>query len=201
MINQFHTPELLEEIKNSAIVKQFPAETEIISEHSHIKVIPIVNSGLIGVYQTEADGKEILVYYISPGESCIMSFLSGMHNSTSKIKAIAEEDCELMLIPIEKVSEWVSKYKEWNIFVFDLYNKRFEALLEVLNEIAFQNMDERVIRHLQRRGEVSNTKTLRITHQQIADELGSKREVISRILKQLEKQGSIELQRNKILLL
>jgi len=187
-----------EKIRQSAQVKNFPAETIIINEDSYIKSIPIVLKGSIRVMRTEEDGKEILLYYIRPGESCIMSFLGGMHHETSKVKAVAEEDVEILMIPLDKASEWVKEYPEWTDFIFKLYHKRFEELLSVVNAVAFQKMDTRLLQLLQQKAALHQAKEINITHQQIADEMGTSREAVSRILKQMENSKLIQLGRNKI---
>lgn len=200
MLLPFHQKDFTEEIEASTIVKSLKAGEQIVGMNKFIQVIPILNSGLLGVYRTDDDGRDMLLYYIKPGESCIMSFLAGINNDTSKVKAIAEEDSELTLVPIDKVTQWVRKYPEWTDYIFKLYHQRFEELLNVVNSIAFQKMDERIWQLLMKKSELSNSKEIQITHQQLADELGSTREVISRLLKQMEKTGIVSLGRNKITL-
>jgi CRP/FNR family transcriptional regulator len=182
-------------------IKSFPAETIILDIQSYIKSIPIVLSGSIKVIKTDEDGQEILLYYIKPGESCIMSFLAGLHNDKSKIKAIVEEDAEILLIPIEKAGEWIKEFPEWTDFIFTLYQKRFEELLEVVNAVAFQKLDARLLNLLNQKADLFHSKEISITHQQLADELGTTREVVSRVLKQIEKSKLITLSRNKISLM
>ena len=191
---------LNDEVKLSGQIKSFPADTIIISEDSYIKSIPIVLKGSIRVMRTDDDGKEILLYYIRPGESCIMSFLGGIHHETSKVKAIAEEDVEILMIPLEKASEWIKEYPEWTDFIFKLYHKRFEELLEVVNAVAFKKLDQRLLDFIKNKSSLSNTKEIHITHEQIANELGTARVVVSRLLKQLEEENIIQLGRNKITL-
>lgn len=197
----FHQKELDEELESIAETRTLFAGQELLRENSYVRAIPLLKSGLLGVYRTDQEGKEILLYYIRPDESCIMSFLSGIHQDTSKVKAIAEEDSELILIPVSKVSEWVKKYPEWTDYIFKLYHRRFEELLNVVNSIAFQRMDERLLDHLLKKARMLSSNELNVTHQQLADELGSSREVISRLLKQLERSGKVALSRNKISLL
>jgi len=200
MLLPFHQKDFTAEIEASTIVKSLKAGEQIVGMNKFIQVIPILNSGLLGVYRTDDDGRDMLLYYIKPGESCIMSFLAGINNDTSKVKAIAEEDSELTLVPIDKVTQWVRKYPEWADYIFKLYHQRFEELLNVVNSIAFQKMDERIWQLLMKKSELSNSKEIQVTHQQLADELGSTREVISRLLKQMEKTGIVSLGRNKITL-
>jgi CRP/FNR family transcriptional regulator len=191
---------LNDEVKLSGQIKSFPADTIIISEDSYIKSIPIVLKGSIRVMRTDDDGKEILLYYIRPGESCIMSFLGGIHHETSKVKAIAEEDVEILMIPLEKASEWIKEYPEWTDFIFKLYHKRFEELLGVVNAVAFQKLDTRLLQLLEQKASLHNNKEIAITHQQLADEMGTSREAVSRILKQMENSNLIKLGRNKIII-
>lgn len=181
--------------------KSFPAETVILNEDSYIKFIPIVLEGSLKVLRTEEDGREILLYYIKPGESCIMSFLGGLHNETSKIRAVVEEEAKILLIPVEKANEWVKEFPEWTDFIFKLYHKRFEELLQVVNAIAFQKLDSRLLHLLNQKAELFKSRELSVTHQQLADELGSTREVVSRVIKQMENEGLVRLGRNKISLM
>lgn len=181
--------------------KSFPTETVILNEDSYIKFIPIVLEGSLKVLRTEEDGREILLYYIKPGESCIMSFLGGLHNETSKIRAVVEEEAKILLIPVEKANEWVKEFPEWTDFIFKLYHKRFEELLQVVNAIAFQKLDSRLLHLLNQKAELFKSKELSVTHQQLADELGSTREVVSRVIKQMENEGLVRLGRNKISLM
>jgi CRP/FNR family transcriptional regulator len=192
---------LKEEVASFSELRKFPADSVILQEDSYIKMIPLVLSGSLKVVRTDANGHEILLYYIVPGESCIMSFLGGIHHETSKIKAIVEEEAEILLIPVDKASEWVKKFPEWSDFIFKLYHKRFEELLSVVNAIAFQKLDTRILHLLQQKATLFKSKEIRATHQQLADELGTTREAISRVCKQMENEGLITLFRNKITLM
>lgn len=196
----FHS-ELKEEIAKSGNTKTFTAGSVILDMHSYARSIPVVLSGSIRVIRTDEEGKELLLYYIKPGESCIMSILAAMNNDTSKIRAEVEEDAEIALIPANKAKEWVRIYPEWTDFIFNLYQKRFEELLNVVNAVAFQKIDARILHLLQQKSQLYDSKEISVTHQQIADELGITREATSRVLKQLEKEGEIMLSRNKITLL
>jgi CRP/FNR family transcriptional regulator len=198
--NIFHTL-LNKEVYASGQVRSFSAGSVILNINAYIRSIPIVLSGSIKVIRTDEDGREILLYYIKPGESCIMSFLAGIHNDTSKIKAIVEEDAEVLLIPVNKASEWIKEFPEWTDFIFGLYQKRFEELLEVVNAVAFQKADERLLHLLNQKSSLFQSKEITVTHQQLADELGITREAVSRVLKQMENDKIISLGRNKILLM
>lgn len=189
-----------EKLADYGFSKTFSEGDVIQNENAYIKAIPIVLSGSIRVMRTEDDGREILIYYIKAGESCIMSFLGGMHHDTSKVKAIAEENTEILFIPIEKVQLLIKEFPEWLDYIFRLYHKRFEELLEVVNDIAFKKMDERLLDFIKRKCEITQTATLTITHEQLANELGTARVVVSRLLKQMEDQNLVKLGRNKIIL-
>ncbi len=192
---------LKEEVTTYGQLKKFTAGSVIQQEDSYIKAIPLVLNGSLKVMRTDINGHEILLYYITPGESCIMSFLGGIHNETSKVKAIVEEDAEILFIPVEKASEWVKKFPEWADFIFRLYHKRFEELLTAVNAIAFQKLDSRLLQLLKQKAELYRSKEIKITHQQLADELGTAREAVSRVMKQMENEGLVNLSRNKITLL
>ncbi|NBX26878.1 MAG: Crp/Fnr family transcriptional regulator [Chitinophagia bacterium] len=193
-------PQVTEQLQKYGINKSYAEGSVIIQEHNYINSIPIVLSGSIRVMRVDDEGRELLLYYIKAGESCIMSFLSGLHQDTSKIKAIAEEDTELLFVPIEKVSLLIKEFPEWLDYIFKLYHKRFEELLEVVNAVAFKKLDQRLLDFIKNKSSLGNTKEIHITHEQIANELGTARVVVSRLLKQLEEEGIIQLGRNKITL-
>lgn len=195
------TPEIREKLLRYGTIKNFAEGEVILRENAYIKAIPIVTKGSMKVIRTDEDGKEILLYYIKAGESCIMSFLGAMHDDTSKIKAVAEEQCEILFIPNDKVSSLMKEYPQWLDYIFRLYHKRFEELLEVVNEIAFKKVDERMLHFIQKKCELTQSKTLTITHEQLANEVGTARVVVSRLLKQMEDEGLVQLGRNKIVLL
>lgn len=194
------SPELVEKLQQYSIRKEYEAGSIILNENAHIRSIPIVTKGTLKVIRTEEDGREILLYYITAGESCIMSFLGGLHNETSKVKAEVEEAAEILFLPIDKVSLFIKEYPQWLDYIFRLYHKRFEELLEILNAIAFKKVDERLLALLHKKQELTGSQTLHITHEQLANELGTARVVVSRLLKQLEEIGKVRLGRNKIVL-
>ena len=194
------SPEIREKLFEYGIAKTFSEGDVILNENAYIKSIPIVISGSIRVMRTDDDYREILLYYIKAGESCIMSFLGGMHHDTSKVKAIAEEETEILFIPVDKVSLLIKEYPEWLDYIFRLYHKRFEELLEVVNAVAFKKMDERLLNFIKKKCELTKSHTLYVTHEHLANELGTARVVVSRLLKQMEETGFVKLGRNKITL-
>ncbi|MFM2201694.1 MAG: hypothetical protein RL040_894 [Bacteroidota bacterium] len=195
------SPQMISKILELSIAKTFEEGEVILQENAHIRSIPIVTSGSIRVMRSEGDEKEILLYYIKAGESCIMSFLGGLHNDTSKVKAIAEETTEILFVPVNKVKELIREFPEWLEYIFRLYHQRFEELLEVVNAVAFKKMDERLLLFLEKKAEVTQSNILSVTHEQLATELGTARVVVSRLLKQMEVEGLVKLGRNKITLM
>lgn len=195
------SPELVEKLQQYSIFKAYRAGDTILNEKAHIRSIPIVTKGTLKVIRTEEDGREILLYYIKAGESCIMSFLGGLHNETSKVKAEVEEDAEILFLPVDKVSLFIKEYPQWLDYIFRLYHKRFEELLDIINEISFKKVDERLLNLLSKKSELIQSKTIAVTHEQLANELGTARVVVSRLLKQLEESKVVQLGRNKIVLL
>lgn len=195
-----YTPEINEKLIDYGFTKTFAEGDVILNENAYIKAIPIVMSGSIRVMRTDDDDREILLYYIKAGESCIMSFLGGIHQDTSKVKAIAEEPTEILFIPIDKVNLLIKDYPEWLDYIFRLYHKRFEELLDVVNAIAFKKLDERLLDFIKKKCKINDNNTLVITHEHIANELGTARVVVSRLLKQMEQEGLVTLGRNKIIL-
>lgn len=201
-ISEFHSsPELVKKLNEYGITKSYRAGDIMLNENAYIRSIPIVMKGMIKVIRTEEDGREILLYYIKAGESCIMSFLGGMHHETSKVKAEVEEDAEILFLPVDKVSLFIKEYPEWLDYIFRLYHKRFEELLEIINAIAFKKVDERLMTLLRKKSELTQSKVISITHEQLANELGTARVVVSRLLKQLEENGDVQLGRHKITLM
>lgn len=192
------SPELLEKLYQYSIQKEYSAGSVILNENAYIRAIPIVIRGTLKVIRTEEDGREILLYYIKAGESCIMSFLGGLHNEKSKVRAEVEEDAEILFLPMEKVSLFIREYPQWLDYIFRLYHKRFEELLEIINAIAFKKVDERLLALLYKKRDLTGNNSLNITHEQLANELGTARVVVSRLLKQLEENGTVQLGRNKI---
>ena len=178
----------------------FKAGDVILNMDAYVHYIPLVLSGSVKVVRTEEDGREILLYYITPGESCIVSILAGFNEEKSKVKAVVEEDAEVLIVSTQKAKEWIRDSPEWMDFIFGLYQKRFEELLNVVNSVAFQKVDVRLLNLLNQKSELYQSKELQVTHQQLADELGITREATSRVLKQMEKDGQILLSRNKITL-
>lgn len=190
-------PDLRKELESHTILKAVPQGAEILREGQYVKVIPIVLEGLIKVFSRHEE-KELLLYYIKPQESCIMSFAAGMKNEPSKIFAVAEEDTSALLLPTDKVAQWVREYPEVNQLFFQQYNLRYSDLLTTIHQLLFERMDKRLLDYLVNKSLLTGRNPIKISHRQIAAELGTAREVISRIMKKLENDGKIRQEANTI---
>jgi CRP/FNR family transcriptional regulator len=186
----FLGPELLDEILRHGTIRDIPAETEILQEGQYIKVIPIVLSGLIKVYSRYED-KELLLYYIEPFESCSMSFSASLRNEPSRIFATTEEDTRALLLPSGRISDWTRQHHGINTLFYQQYNMRYAELLETIKYLLYHKLDKRILDYLVEKSRIKGDKTLNIRHKQIASELGTAREVITRLLKKMEKEGKI----------
>jgi CRP/FNR family transcriptional regulator len=156
---------------------------------------------LVKVYKEEENGNEVLLYYIEPGESCIMSIISAQKNSKINVKGVVEEDAQLVLIPIEKYASIAKNFPKWNTFVYELFNSKFDEVIEMIKILTFSNKEKRLEDYLRRKATLNKTNIIFKSHQEIANELGSSREVISRLLKKLEKEGKITLSQRQIKIL
>lgn len=194
------SPDLVSEITATAIRKEIPKDTEILREGQYVKVIPIVLEGLIKVF-TRHEGKELLLYYIRPNESCIMSFSASLKNEPSNIYAVTEEDTKALLLPVDKVADWTRQFPDINTLFFQQYNLRYGELLETIHHVLFDRMDKRLYDYLQEKVKLTNKNPLKLSHRQIANELGTAREVISRVMKKLESEGKLQQLPNSIKIL
>ncbi len=194
----FVEDELLKEIEESAKHVYLDADSVLMDIDAYIKQMPLLVSGVVKVAREDNDGNELLLYYLKSGETCTMSMICCMGNARSNIRATVIEDAEFIMLPVAKLNLWMAKYNSIRNFVFRNYQMRFEELLQTIDSIAFLKMDERLERYLQERSAELNTTILSLTHQDIARDLNTSREVISRLLKQMEKIGKIKLHRLKI---
>ncbi|WP_237274551.1 Crp/Fnr family transcriptional regulator [Tenacibaculum ovolyticum] len=193
--------DLIKEIADVAIYKEFKANSTIIDIDSYLVSIPLIISGAIKVLREDKDGDDLVLYYIEKGDTCAMTLSCCMSATKSKIKAIAETNVTVLMIPKGKMSEWLSKYKSWQDYILQSYHSRLNEFIEAVDSIAFLNMNERLHKYLKDKAMVIGNDTLNVTHLQIANDLHTSRVVISRLLKALEKQSKIELHRNQIKIL
>lgn len=196
-------PDLYEEnlrniIEQEGTILQLPAGEMLMDIGGFIKFVPLVLEGSLKIMREDKDGNELLLYYVKAGETCAMSLTCCMGDAQSSVRAIADEDTTLIAIPVRYMDLWTNQFQSWKSFVMHTYQKRFTELLETIDGIAFHKLDDRLEKILKSRAELSGSTHLIVTHQELATELNSSREVISRLLKQMEKRGMVKLGRNKL---
>ena len=182
--------DLIEEMVSVAILKEIPSGSTILRSGQYVKVIPIVTKGLIKVFSRHED-KDLLLYYIQPNESCIMSFSASLKNEPSRVYAITEEDTSAILLPVEKIDSWIRQFPDFNSIFFQLYNLRYSELLETISDLLFNKMDQRLYDYMKKKHQLTGKNPLKISHRQIANDMGTAREVISRVMKRLEGEGKV----------
>ena len=194
-------PELLKEMQQFGVIQQFKEGDLIIDYGKYIRMMPVILNGTIKVYRLDEEGNEILLYYLSSNESCSMAYSCCIEAKKSEVKAIAEEDVELIAIPHVKLDEWLCKYPSWKNYIMRSFNERFIELLKSIESIAFHKLDDRLIAYLKEKKRLTGSSVIKVSHSLIADELATSRVVISRLLKQLENSKKIILYRNEIKLM
>ena len=199
--NLIFEPSLIKEINEFGELKHFKEGDVIMDYDKYIRMMPMVVKGSIKVLKKEESGKEILLYYLSSNESCSMAYSCCLEAKKSEVKAIAEEDVDLIAIPHHKLDEWLCKYPSWKNYIMRSFNLRFLELLKSIESIAFHKLADRLIAYLKEKQRLSGSMVIKVSHYVIADELATSRVVISRLLKQLENDGKILLYRNEIKLL
>ena len=190
--------ELVSEIEHNAKKLRFKKGEIIIDVGDQIRFMPLLTKGIIKIVREDDDEHELLMYYLHPGDTCAVSLTCCNAGQTSEIRAIAEDDVELLAVPVDFIDRWTFEFKGWKNFIMETYRKRFEELLNTIDEIAFKKMDERLKNYLRKKALANEKNVIKATHSEIAIDLNSSREVISRLLKQLEKKGEIKLGRNSI---
>jgi len=185
-------------ISEAGILKEFETEQELIREDQFIKSFPIVIEGMIKVCRTDDNGNELLLYYLRPGDVCTVSLICCMDRTRSRVKAVAEEDTMAIVVPVELLDGWISTYQTWKEYVMRSMQLRFDELLNALDSIAFLKMDERLEKFFRDRFHTKGSTIYAGSHQDVALAMNSSREVISRLLKQMEKKGLITLSRGRI---
>ncbi len=190
--------EILNNISQVADIKAFKKNDIIIDIGQELKYVPLLIRGNIKVLREDSEGSELLLYVLESGDTCAMSLTCCMAKSVSKIRAIADEDTTVIMIPIDEMRVWFDTNDSWRSFILQSYQTRFDEMLETIDTLAFMKMDERLFKYLTDKVKLSASTDLEITHQEIAEDLHTSRVVVSRLLKQLEKQERITLGRNKI---
>ena len=188
--------QLVREFQQTAFMAKIPAGHDVFLENDQVDSIALLISGVVRVYKIGETGREITLYRFGNGESCILTANAILSQKTFPAIAVVEKDAEAVMIPADVFRQWVAKYDPWREFVFDLLSQRLSSVMAIVEEIAFRRMDERLASLLLTRSRVQNP--MRITHQELAAELGSSREVISRLLEDLSKRGFVRVGRGEI---
>lgn len=191
--------ELIQEIVDTGVLKTAKEGEIIMDINDYITSMPLLLDGAIKILREDKDGNELLLYFLERGDTCALTLSCCLGQTRSEIRAVAERDTQYIMIPVGKIEEWTAKYKSWRNFVFESYHTRLTEMLETIDTIAFMNMDKRLLRYLQDKAKINQSEALQITHQQIAYDLNTSRVVISRLLKKLEIENKILLQRNQII--
>lgn len=189
---------LIKEISQIGVFKRFTKDDIIIDIDQSLKYIPLLLSGSIKILREDNEGDDLLIYFLEAGETCTMSLGCCMGSAKSKIRAVAEKDSYLVMIPIEYMQKWFQNNESWRNFILESYQSRFNEMLETIDTLAFMKMDERLLKYLKNKVLLHNSKILDTKHQDIAEDLHTSRVVISRLLKQLENEHKIKISRNKI---
>ena len=189
---------LLKEMELKAKLVSAKENDVILDIGQTVRSIPLLLSGALKITRVDEHGKELLLYYVSVNESCAMTFTCCMQHFPSEIRAIAETDVEYMAVPVFVMDEWLSKYPTWKSFVMKTIRSRFNELLNAIDQLAFQKLDERLVHYLKEKSTLTGSSLINLSHEQIANEMASSREVISRLLKKLENEGKVLLYRNQI---
>jgi CRP/FNR family transcriptional regulator len=190
--------DLLEEIRQKGVRKKFRTNEPLIREGQFISSFPLIINGMIRISRTNDDGNELLLYYLKENEVCAMSLTCCMAHSKSNVMAFAEIETEALMVPVELLDKWIYEYPSWRQFVMQTFQSRFRELIETIDSIAFLKLDERLVKYFVDRYQKSGNMTFSGTHQELALQLNTSREVVSRLLKKLEKDGKVELARNFI---
>tara|TARA_R110000787_G_scaffold6697_10_gene23305 strand:- start:7828 stop:8466 length:639 start_codon:yes stop_codon:yes gene_type:complete len=189
---------LIQEIKETGVLKKFSEDAVIIEIGDYIKSMPLLINGAIKILREDDNGDELVLYYLENGDTCAMTLSCCMGQTKSKIRAVAETDVELIMLPKEKMAEWLSTYKTWQSYILQSYHNRMDELLDAVDTIAFLKMDERLFKYLKDKAMVTQNDALQVTHKEISEDLHTSRVVVSRLLKKLENEGKIKLFRNSI---
>lgn len=193
--------ELLEEISTSGTLKSVKEGEMLMDINDYVVSMPLLIEGAIKILREDKEGNELLLYFLERGDTCALTLSCCLGQTKSGIRAVAERDTQLIMVPVGKMEEWTAKYRSWRNFVFESYHSRLNEMLETIDTLAFMNMDQRLFRYLQDKAKINQSESIHVTHQQIAYDLNTSRVVVSRLLKKLEMDKKIKLQRNQVVVL
>jgi CRP/FNR family transcriptional regulator len=192
------TSDLISDIETNASVKHYKEGDTLMRHGQYIKHTVLVTKGKIKIYREGEDGGEFFMYYLNPGQACAISMICATKQETSQITAKVVDDVEVIIVPLQLMDSWMMQHKSWYEFVLETYRSRFDEVLKVVDSIAFKAMDERLEFYLKRQQDSYRTNHLKISHQEIADDLNTSREVVSRLLKKMEQLNKVKLHRSHI---
>ena len=193
--------DLIKEIQTVGTFKEIPEGAMLIDIGEAIEYIPLLVSGAIKIMREDANGDELILYYVEQGDTCSVSLSCCMQQTKSNIRAVAEVPTTLIMVPVSKMLDWLSNYRSWQKFILNSYSERLDELFDVVDTMAFLKMDERILKYLKDKAIVHRNDVIEVTHKEIALDLHSSRVVVSRVLKTLENDHKIKLQRNSIKIL
>ncbi len=201
-LNEFYgivfEKELIDEIVKVGRYKKIKENEVLMNIGDDFKYIPLMLTGAVKISRENENGDEIALYFLESGDTCTITFVSGLRSSKSNVRGITEKTSEIIFIPVEKLEAWMVKYKSWRNFVIDSYSIRLNEMIEAIDTLAFLKMDERIFKYLSDKVKILRDPVLKTTHQEIAIDLNTSRVVVSRLLKKLENEGKLNLFRNKI---
>lgn len=191
---------LIDEIAEASLLRDFKEGDILIDFGDSIRKMPLLLKGAIKILREDFDEGELLLYFIEKGDTCAMTMACCLGETKSEIRAVAETKGQLIMIPVSKMEDWLGKYSSWRNYVFNSYNNRLKEMLSAIDNLAFMNMDERLLNYLHEKSKIANSNEIQATHQEIAYDLHTSRVVVSRLLKALENKGKISLNRASIVL-
>lgn len=195
---QLFDSELKDEIAKVGFLKTLKEGSHLMDVGQYVKTIPLIVDGKLKIFREDEDGNELFLYYLYNGEACAISLVCTINDRISQVRAVAMEDTRVISVPIENMDRFMMNYRSWYQFVVRTYGMRLNEMLHTIDSIAFLKMDERLLEYLDKTAKVRGSHNIKDTHQNIANELNTSREVISRLLKQMERKGLVKLSRNNI---
>lgn len=192
--------ELIEEIIENGILRTIKSHELLIDIGDKMTHVPLILNGAVKIIREDKNGDEIALYFLEKGDTCAISFINCINRSKSMFRGITEKDTEGIFVPVDKIDEWLKKYKSWREFVIDSYHMRLIEMVESIDSLAFMKLDDRLHKYLTDKVKIMNDTVLHITHQEIADDINTSRVVVSRLLKVLENEGKIKIRRNRIII-
>lgn len=192
--------ELIDEIVNVGMIRKIPDNELLIDIGDNMTHVPLILEGAVKIIREDKNGDEIALYFLEKGDTCAISFINCINRSKSMFRGMTEKDTEAVFVPVDKVDDWLKKYSSWRHFIIDSYHMRLIEMVESIDSLAFMRLDDRLHKYLTDKVKIMKNNTLIITHQEIADDINTSRVVVSRLLKQLENEGKIEIRRNKIII-